>query len=213
VYLVGDLTTAYWASLEEQARFDPKAGRFANIRDAIKVLRKLYGRVPVAKFGPKSLKAVRQAMLGKDWSRPYVNQQISYLKTLFKWGCSEELVPPDVYHGLLSVSGLRKGERGARETKKIKPVPEAFLVQAIPHMPRPVQAMVQLQLLCGCRPDEIVRLRACDLDMTGEVWEYRLDKHKTEEHGIQRRVYFGPGRNQSCGNGSSQACASMAAPR
>ena len=35
---------------------------------------------------------------------------------------------------------------------------------------RQVWARVNVQLLTGCRPYEVVRLRPLDFDMSGEVW-------------------------------------------
>jgi integrase len=35
-------------------------------------------------------------------------------------------------------------------------------------------------------------LRTCDLDTSGRVWIYTPPEHKTEHHGRERRVYFGP---------------------
>ncbi len=35
-------------------------------------------------------------------------------------------------------------------------------------------------------------LRPCDLDRTGEVWQYRPESHKTEHHGRERIIFIGP---------------------
>ncbi len=45
------------------------------IRDAVRVVKNLFGREPAANFGPKKLEAVQQAMTGLGWSRTYVNEQ------------------------------------------------------------------------------------------------------------------------------------------
>ena len=39
--------------------------------------------------------------------------------------------------------------------------------------------MVQLQILTGARPGEVVITRPVDLDTTGKVWLYRPKTHKT----------------------------------
>ncbi len=39
-----------------------------------------------------------------------------------------------------------------------------------PHVSAQIWAMIQVQLLSGCRPDEVVRLRPVDIDMSGDVW-------------------------------------------
>jgi integrase len=42
------------------------------------------------------------------------------------------------------------------------------------------------------RPGEVRIMRGCDLNMAGEVWEYRPQTHKTEHHGRDRMVFIGP---------------------
>jgi integrase len=56
--------------------------------------------------------------------------------------------------------------------------------------------MVQLQLFSGMRPGEVLQLRPCDVDRSGEVWIYRPSNHKNEHKKKQRSkirtVVFGP---------------------
>ena len=43
------------------------------------------------------------------------------------------------------------------------------------------------------RPQEVVRLRAVDIDMTDPAcWTYRPNRHKTEHHGRERLIFIGP---------------------
>jgi len=35
-------------------------------------------------------------------------------------------------------------------------------------------------------------MRTCDIDVTGKVWIYRPQAHKTEHHGKAREIYLGP---------------------
>jgi integrase len=64
----------------------------------------------------------------------------------------------------------------------------------LPHLPRPVAAMVQLMRYSNCRAEDAVVLRACDLTMTGDVWEYRPASHKNrwreEMSAVHARVVF-----------------------
>ena len=52
--------------------------------------------------------------------------------------------------------------------------------------------MVRLQLETGMRPGEMVRIRPCDIDMSGPVWLYKPTSHKTAYHGHERIVPIGP---------------------
>jgi integrase len=167
-------------------------GEVEAIKQACAVVRVLYGRTPAAEFGPKALKVVRARMIEKGWCRSYVNKQVNRVKRMFRWATAEEMIPASVIHGLTAVPAIRKGEPGIRESEPVKPVPEAHVEAALPFMPRPVAAMVELQRLTGMRPGEVVILRGCDLDVTGRVWVYRPHYHKTEHRGQSREVYLGP---------------------
>jgi integrase len=52
--------------------------------------------------------------------------------------------------------------------------------------------MVRVQRLTGMRPQEVCRLRPCDLDRSGAVWVYAPAGHKTEHLGRDRRIPLGP---------------------
>jgi integrase len=79
-----------------------------------------------------------------------------------------------------------------RESKPVKPVPEAFVDAVRPYVSRKAWAMVELQRLTGMRPDEVCIMRTCDLDTSGRIWTYRPSVHKTEHHGRERVVHLGP---------------------
>lgn len=98
------------------------------------VVRELFGRTPAAEFGPKQLKAVRQAMVERDWCRNVVNAQVDRVKRMFKWATAEEMIPGDVYHSLLAVESLRRGTPGVRDTEPVKPVPIETLEAILPHL-------------------------------------------------------------------------------
>jgi integrase len=42
------------------------------------------------------------------------------------------------------------------------------------------------------RPGEVCSMRSADLDTSGRVWTYTPERHKTEHHGRERRIYLGP---------------------
>ena len=79
------------------------------IKDALKIVRQLYGCEPVAKFGPKRLAAVREAFIRKGWSRGYINRQVGKIVRCFKWAAAEEMIPVAIYHGLKTMAPLRHG--------------------------------------------------------------------------------------------------------
>jgi integrase len=165
----------------------------ADMKYALRPLRKLYGRTLVRDFGPLALKAVREYMITEeDLSRGVTNSRVNRIKRVFRWAVSEELAPPGAYEALRTVAGLRYGRTAAREAEPIKPVPKAWVDETLPFMSRQVVAMVKLQQLTAMRPGEVVIMRACDIDMTGDVWLYRPHDHKNRWRDHERVVPIGP---------------------
>lgn len=163
-----------------------------NIRYAVRPLVELYGSEPVAAFGPLSLKAVREHMMGLDWCRRVVNARVNLVRRVFKWGVENELVPPTILHGLQAVAGLKLGRCSVRESEPVRPVPDVHIEAVVAAAPRAVAAMVQVQRLTGMRPGELVIMRTRDIDASGRIWTYTPMRHKTEVHGKARVVYLGP---------------------
>jgi integrase len=176
-------------------------GEFSNVECAIRPLETFYSAELVVNFGPKKLKAVRELMVegykanGKQYcgvSRRHANAQTMRITRVFKWAVSEELAPAGLGHALREVQGLKRGRTIAPELAPIEPVDEAVVEATLPHVSAVVAAMIRLQLLSGCRPGEVCIVRPCDVDRSGDVWEYRPAKHKTQHHGKSRVIYFGP---------------------
>jgi integrase len=61
----------------------------------------------------------------------------------------------------------------------------------LPHLARPVAAMVQVMRYSNCRAKDVVLMRGCDLRMDGEVWGYRPHSHKNAWRGHDRVIYLG----------------------
>ena len=167
---------------------------------ALSVLRKFHGRTPAAEFGPSKLRLLREEMIrgnGADrrpWSRKYINAQVQRIRHLFKWAAARELAPVSVYESLRTLDPLRRGKCDARETPRVTPVPDEMLDAVRPHLTRPVRALVELQLLTGARPGELVGLRPCDIEMDpGKgVWTFCPEQHKNAHRERERVIYFGP---------------------
>ena len=191
---VSELLVRYWAHVETYYR--KSDGRPTTevhcIREAVRRLRKLFGRTPASNFGPMSLKVVRQHMIGEGLARSVINGYIGRIKRLFKWAVAEEMIHPSVIHGLQAVTGLRRGRSEARETSPIKPAPQYRIDAVLEHVRPQIAAMIQFQLLTGCRPGEVCIIRSCDIDMTGRVWIFRPHDHKTEYKGHSREIFIGP---------------------
>jgi integrase len=163
-----------------------------NFRQAIAPLLENHSHILAREFGPQGLKAVRQSMINRGWSRKWINLSVGRIKRLFRWAVSEELVPPAVLQGLQAVTGLSRGRTAAREAKPVQPVDDDVVEKTILHVTRHVAGMIRLQRLTGMRPGEVCRIRWCDIETTGEVWVYRPFKHKTAYQGKERAISLGP---------------------
>ncbi len=194
---ITELIAAYWRHAQS---YYVKDGRPTSeqgwIKHAMRPLRRLYGSTLASAFGPLALKAVRQAMIDHGDCRATINGYITRIKRMFKWAVENELVRPDVHHGLQAVAGLRRGRSEVREAASVQPVPDVFVDALRPHVSREVWAMIEIQRRAGLRPGEVVLMRASDIDLTGSIWHYRPESHKTEHHGHTRVVELGPRAQQ-----------------
>lgn len=147
----------------------------------------------IEEFGPVELDNLRDELItDKDWSRKYINKQVTRLVAMFKWAVSKELCLPDVHAKLAALGGLKKGRTAARETPGVRSVSDAVVAATLPHLPEIVADMVRFQRLTGARPGEVCSVRPCDVDRQGKVWIYTPGEHKTEHHEKERHIYIGP---------------------
>ncbi|NLS97961.1 MAG: site-specific integrase [Planctomycetaceae bacterium] len=166
--------------------------KYGQVKACCKILRGIFGSVPVDEFGPLALQAVQAHLVDRGLTRVGVNTRIGAIRRVFKWGVSQELVPSPVYQALTCVSGLRIGRTSAPETTPIGPVDDRIVDATLPELSPVVADMVQFQRLTGARPGEICILRPCDVDRSEEIWVYKPASHKTQHHGKARLVYIGP---------------------
>ena len=120
---VVELIARYWHFAEGYYVKDGHRSRFLHtIRLALRALRQTYGSTPCRDFGPLAFQAIQHQFVAKGLCRGYSNQLCAAIRRCFKWGVSQELVPPSVYQALGTVPGLRRGRTEARETAPVLPV-------------------------------------------------------------------------------------------
>ena len=169
-----------------------QANELANFKPVLKQLKVMYGNIPVVDFGPMALKAIRETMIRDGRARTYINKQCSRIRLIFRWAVAEELVAPTVYQALLAVPGLKRGRTSAKETVAVRPAPLLHINVVQSCVSRQIWAMIQLQMLTGARPGELVIMRPVDIDTGGKIWFYRPITHKTAYRERPRTVYMGP---------------------
>lgn len=216
---VAEAIDRYWRHAQDYYRNDdgPLVGQLYRVKLGLAAVRDLYGKQPAATFGPRGLKAVRQALLdrpGKPLSRNYVNSAVGCIQTAWTWLASEEIVPAEQAMALRTVLSLRTG-KGGRETEQIVGVAPELVQATLPHTSHVVRAMVQVQQFTGMRPGEVIRMRRCDLSCRAEerievpgtkprqvvsaievagrlIWLYVPESHKTIGKGKRRLIPLGP---------------------
>lgn len=221
---VVELIDQYWEFAQGYYVKDGRpTGEIYPLKEALRFLRRLYGLTPAIEFSPLKLKAIREAMIvhpitrsikivdaadgtvrlekkviRTGLTRRVVNKQIGRVKRVFAWAVQEELVPPEVHAALLRVSGLKKGRTEAREKPRVQAVDVAIVKATLAKLGPTVRAMVEIQRLSGCRPQEVVCMRGEEIDTAASVWEYRPSVYKTEHHNDveeadrARVIFLGP---------------------
>jgi len=163
-----------------------------SFRLVAKPLKNLFAYLPVYEFGPAALKTLRARMIELGWCRKTVNKSVTRVRSIFKWGVSEELVPAEVLARLASVTGLQRGRSEAHDPEPVAPVSDAQVDIVLPLLPRGVRGLVLFQRFTGARPGEAVALRLKDIDTSGDTWTYRPTAHKNTWRGKDRTIAIGP---------------------
>jgi len=194
---VGQFVMLYMEHCKKHYR---KGGELTSEVSVVKIplrhLNKLARRIQARDVTPRMLKAVREAMMKAGYVRVSINRHIGRIRRMFKWGVAEELIPLNTYLGLGTLTGLQAGRTNAREAAPVLPVPEDWINAIEPFVSRPIWGMIQMQRATGMRPGEVRIMRGCDLNTTGEIWEYTPSSHKTEHHNKRRVVAIGPAGQQ-----------------
>lgn len=200
---VATVIAAYWKWAE--GYYQPNES--GTLRVSLRLLRQYHGSEPAEEFGPKKLRQLREAMIRGDaaadpprptWSRKYINQHTQRIRRMFRWAVSQEMIPASVHLALDTVEALKRGRTTAREGKKVLPVPVDRIDAVRPFLSRQVSAVIDLQLLTGARPGELLGMRPSDIEhrpLGGDapaVWVFSPREHKNRFRDKERTVVLGP---------------------
>ena len=188
---VGDLMLSYlqWVAREYSA------STISNTKQAVGYMRPIFAHTPMSRFGATEMRVYRQALVDRDLARTTINKHLTVIRGMFKWGIGEGLVPASCGVVLSAVPGIKPGRSGARETAPILPVDDDVVDRTLPHLHPTVAAMVRVQRLTGCRPQDVRQMMMRGLDTSGgpgAVWIYRPTKHKSRYTGRARVIGIGP---------------------
>ena len=192
---INELAVAF---LKHCDSFYRKAGKrtaeYDCCKGAIRPLTRLFGSTPANTFGPAALKATRQKMLDSGkMCREYCNKSVGRIRRMFKWGVENELVSATVLAGLNAVQPLRQGHLDAFDHPSRGRIDQTTLDAVRAAVTDQTRDMIDLAILTGCRPGELVSLTASMIDKRDPTaWVAVLDDHKTKHMGKVRALAFGP---------------------
>jgi integrase len=206
-HTVSDVLSAWLLHPDQGQR---SAKELEQYRLTLRVVERLYGGTPATEFRVRQFEAVQLATASGSWmtdveraryeaagipagcSARVTNQRVVRLRTVWRWAEAHDLVPAGSYTHLLSVAGLRHGDRRARHNPSPGPATWDDTRAVARRCPLPVRAMLILQWWAGMRSGEVRLMRAGEVDTGGDVWLYRPPRHKTAHRGQGRTVALGP---------------------
>ena len=162
------------------------------IQSALRPLITLFGRTRAAEFGPLKLGQYRDDLISRRFAISTIRKHVGRVRSMFKWAASLEMVHVSVYQALLTLPALQAGRTEAWVPDPVEPVPREHIRRARHDVVPAVRGLIDFQLLTGARPGEAVSLTLRQIDMSGDVWRYVPESHKTEHHGKQRVLFIGP---------------------
>lgn len=162
------------------------------IRAALNRLNEVCGSLPLSSLAPRHLKAVQRLGIEQGLTRKSINHLVNRLRRFVRWCVSEELVAAGIVAALETVQGLRRGRSGAKEPLPVRPVELGRIDSVRLHAAPAVASAIALQSVTGMRPGELLALRLCDVDQSGEIWLYVPEEHKLTHLEKSRIVCIGP---------------------
>lgn len=159
---------------------------------ALKAAVRLFGSMPAKDFRPRALKTTRDEWIRAGNVRDQINKLTNELIGMFRWAASEEYLPGSVSVDLATVKSLRKGDKGTVEGEPRLPVPVKDFALSIRQLHDLLRRAAIVHWLTGMRPDELLSMRADEIDQSAAVWVYRPCRHKSQWRGHGREILLGP---------------------
>jgi integrase len=163
---IGELAILY---ADHAASYYRKNGQITSevscIKTALRYLVAKFRHDFVADFDTAKLIIVRDAMIRDKICRTSINKNVGRIVRMLRWGTVRKLVPADIPPALRELEPLRAGRcEGVVETIGVGPVEMKQVMAIKRHLTAPVWAMIQVQVLTGCRPGEVIEMRVQDID-------------------------------------------------
>jgi site-specific recombinase XerD len=183
--------------IEQYLDYQKKYGRITDrMKYSMRDLNRSIGHYSTDQIHMAEVIRVREMMMmpsetGHRHCRKEINRMMCECARCFKWAAAHELAPAEIHAKFCVLEPLKAGRCDAPERKAVSVV-GLDAVRAVQGNVRvPVKAMIELQLLTGARPGEIVNLQVDMIDRTVDPWKCELTAHKTAHRGHKRVLFFG----------------------
>ena len=132
-------------------------------------------------------------LINKKWSRGFINKSICRVRHVFRWAKRNGLIKTKgLVEDLRELEPLLEGRSAAVDLAPRTAVPAKDIEAVREAVNQRTCDMMDICLLTGCRPGELVSLTTGIIDRSGDVWTATLNRHKTQHHGKERVLAFGP---------------------
>lgn len=138
----------------------------------------MFGKVRVARLRRRH---VRAWVTAKGYNPTSASKAIGALKRAFNWAVEEEHIPRN------PIAHVRKPKVLTRD-RTLAPDERQLILSSIKDTA--FRRFVDVMTLTGCRPGEVARVTAADVDLDAGVWVLRT--HKTAKKTGQPRVVYLP---------------------
>ena len=191
---VAELLQGYWHHAHQYYRKPDgtPTSEICCLKSALTPLREVFGLTPAASFTPLMLKALRQKFIAAGWTRTNINKNVCRVRSVFRWGIENGLVPESTLSGLKALSPLSAGRSEATEGRKRQAVTDEQLAAVRKRLGPRNQDIFDLLLLTGARPGELLSVTWNMVDKSSTVWVVDLLQHKNRHKGKSRKLCFGP---------------------
>lgn len=191
---VAELLLGYWRHANQYYR-KPDGTPTSEIhclKSALAPVRELFAMTPAQSFTPLMLKAVRERYIQAKWTRKNINKNVCRIRSVFRWGVENGLVPETTLSALKALTPLSAGRSNAIEGRARRAVSDENLQAVRKRLGPRNQDIFDLLLLCGARPGELLSVTWDMVDKSTEVWVVELQQHKNTHKGKSRKLFFGP---------------------
>lgn len=157
-----------------------------------RLVRDVIGFEEAATLKSTQIEKAFDAMVRQGWALATIRKRTLAFRNVIKRAVKDEVLPERVIAAFDLADRVDECTKGVKQALKRRPADLADVRRTQEHCTQSVRDMIELMVVTGCRPTEVFRMRAVDIDTAGPVWKYTPVTHKTQHHGKTRVIYIGP---------------------